>query len=245
MAIHLPHVEDSNMTNYYPPKGEYVRFEEEEHYAQKGREWGLFNKSTKEEFWYKGKTYQRKVKIIGYEVHGTHNTAIIEFQDGNLSCIHPAYLKEMQSPNFGKEVLETEEKEEEEQPTEEKSKKQSEEKKEKPKSKEKPKKEKKEKLLLPEGKVSFQATVKEVAKKMNHFTQEEEEFLLFENVFTLNENREVSLEIGNAYAGYSKTLKSKELNPNDTITFEGKVVEKKFNKEYPYKLNNPGKIEKK
>ena len=93
---------------YYPPKGKFITFENEEDYGEKGREWGLFNKQIKEEFWYKEKEYKRRVKIKGYEIHGKHNTLVIEFLDGNLSCIHPAYLKEMQSPTFGKEMTDEE-----------------------------------------------------------------------------------------------------------------------------------------
>jgi hypothetical protein len=61
----------------------------------------------KKEFWYKDKTYQRLVTIKEYEEFGvsnTFNTLIIEFQDGHLSCIYPDYLKDMPSPNFGKEI---------------------------------------------------------------------------------------------------------------------------------------------
>lgn len=35
------------LDRYYPPKGEFVRFESEEHYIQKGQEWGLFDKTLK------------------------------------------------------------------------------------------------------------------------------------------------------------------------------------------------------
>ena len=106
MAIHLPHIEETNGISYFPPKGEYQTFTDDAHYAEKVREWGLSTtKEVKTQFWYKERTHQRQVTIKGYEIYGVtgeFNTVIIEFQDGNLSCIHPAYLKEMQSPNFVK-----------------------------------------------------------------------------------------------------------------------------------------------
>lgn len=46
--------------------------------------------------------------IKGFETYGNtdeFNTLVIEFQDGKLTCIHPAFLKEMQSSSFGKESL--------------------------------------------------------------------------------------------------------------------------------------------
>jgi hypothetical protein len=243
MANILPHIEDSSLTTYIEPKGEYTVFENEEHYAKKGREWGLFAKTVKKEFWYKGKTYQRLVTIKGYEKYGKteeFNTLVIEFQDGNLTCINPAFLKEMQSPNFGKEQLfgvedsgeEKIQKEEvkEEKPIKEKPKKEPKKKEEKP---------KKEKLELPTEKVKFTAKVKEFAEKYNAFTQENDEVVLYEEVKIQSEP---ILEIGLAWSGLSNTLKKLELSPGEEISFEAKIVEKKFNKEILYKINNPSKI---
>lgn len=102
MVISLPHIEDSNSNVYLPPKGEYEPFRDEAHYAEKLKEWGL---SAKKQFWYKEATHQRLATIKGYEIYGKtaeFNTIVIQFQDGNLTCIHPAYLKEMQSTSFGK-----------------------------------------------------------------------------------------------------------------------------------------------
>jgi hypothetical protein len=224
---------------YLPPEQEFVQFENEDQYEEKMREWGLVTTvNVKKDFWYKLKGKKYKVTIKGYEVHGEHNTIVMEFEDGNLSCIHPGYLKEMQASNFGKETfVETEMEAESESE-------------EKVKPKKAPKKEnkkavKKEKIQLPEGKVMFAATVKDFASKLNPFTEKEEEFLLLEGTVVINENKEIVQEIGNAYCGYSKTLKAKELQEGDTLQFEAKIVAKKFDKDFPYKLNNPSKIEKK
>ncbi|MFC8575536.1 hypothetical protein ACFUCO_19440, partial [Heyndrickxia sporothermodurans] len=96
----------TNNTLYLPPKGDYSQFQDEKHYEEKVREWGLSTtKEVKKQFWFKDDKQKSTVKIIGYEIYGKteeYNTVIIEFEDGNLSCIHPAYLKEMQSPSFGK-----------------------------------------------------------------------------------------------------------------------------------------------
>lgn len=66
MAIILPHIEDSSLTHYIPPKGEYVTFQNEDHYEQMVREWGLSTtREVKKQFWYKENTYQRLVTIAG------------------------------------------------------------------------------------------------------------------------------------------------------------------------------------
>lgn len=273
MTNHLPTIEDSKLTKYIPPKGEFDLFASEEDYAEKGREWGLFNKNPKFDFWYKGKNYKRKVTIKGYKTYGALDVVIIEFQDGNLSCIHPAYLKEMQGNNFGKEFSDT--KEESEvirdksksnnkkgeivyaKPSENKkviAKAQAEDiKKEfventdyveakKTKVEEKNKKQiKKEKLNLPTEKVLFIAEIKEFSTKYNAFTEEDDEVVILNNVEIIGEN---SMKIGECWAGHSKTLKKIELEIGDKIEFNGKVVEKKFNKEVIYKINNPSKIKK-
>src|SRR5688572_18029789 len=112
MIIQRPQLEQSELTKYIPPKGEYETFRDVDHYKEKLKEWGLSSaKEAKREFWYKDRNYQRQVTIKGYETYGNAmdiNTLVIEFQDGNLTCIHPAYLKEMQQSSFGKESMITE-----------------------------------------------------------------------------------------------------------------------------------------
>ncbi|WP_110927897.1 hypothetical protein [Bacillus massiliglaciei] len=229
-----------------PPKGNFIRFMDEEHYIEKGIEWKLFTgRSVKKELLYKNGHIHKKVKAAGYEQYGDgQDTIVIEFEDGSLSCIHPAYLKEMQSKNFGKELLSGEGKEKAESvsdvspDTPEPSKVIPEKK-----GKEKPKKNKKQpKLDLPAEKVHFKASVKEFSAKMNHFTGEEDEVILLEKVEIVTEPL---LNIGDAWCSLSKTLKKLELEEGNELEFDGKIVEKKYNKEIIYKINNPSKIVKK
>jgi len=100
-------------------------------------------------------------------------------------------------------------------------------------------KEKKEKLELPADKVKFTAKVKEFATKPNPFSDRDDEVLLFEEVAIVGDS---PLVIGDAWCGYSNTLKGFGLEVGNVIAFEGKVVDKKFNKEILYKVNNPSKI---
>lgn len=96
---------ETEMTQYLPPKGDFETFRDDDHYKEKLKEWGL--SAAKKELWYKDKRLQRTVAIAGFETYGKlgeFNSVVIEFQDGQLSCIHPAYLKEMQSAGFGKET---------------------------------------------------------------------------------------------------------------------------------------------
>lgn len=266
MAILLPHIEDSNSTHYIPPRGEFELFQDETHYAEKVREWGLSTtKEVKKEFWYKDKTKQRLVTIKGYESFGKgteFNTLIIEFQDGNLSCIHPSYLKEMQSSSFGKEsisldvtdspeviVSESEPQTEAAPPVS----------KAPPAKKEtkqpKEKKEKQAKLVLPEDKVHFTGRVKQFAMSWNHFNEENDEVVVLENVRIESEE---PIDVGLAWCAHSKTLKKFELSPGETLEFDGKIVKKSLPKgkdveeeelrldvSVTYKINNPSKIEKK
>lgn len=260
MVIQRPQLEQSERTHYIPPKGEYETFRDESHYKEKLKEWGLSTaKEAKIEFWYKEKNYQRLVTIKGYETYGKAaeiNTIVIEFQDGNVSCIHPAYLKEMQQSSFGKEsMLKAEEKDSvivEENSMEEN--------KEAPlpqpkKMKEpKPKKEKEQKIDLPVDKVHVTASVKQFSMTYNAFTEENDEVVILENVHI---DQELPITLEYAWCSHSKTLKKFELTKGDSLEFDGKVTAKKlpkgkdvpeeFELEIPvkYKINNPSKIIKK
>ncbi|WP_088040659.1 hypothetical protein [Bacillus sp. EAC] len=224
---------------YIPPKEEFTRFLSEDDYLEKGRLWGLFNKNAKHEFLYKGQDVQQKVTLIGYETYGVtdeYHTIIIEFENGNLSCIHPAYLKEMQSPSFKKVYIVDENSST---IVEEKS--ESKPKASKPSASTKEKAEKKEakSIVLPTDKSHFNGTVKEFSTKYNHFNDSEEEIVIWENVVVKTEEE---LEIGNAWCSLSKSLKTAELELGKSYEFDGKVVDKKLNKEVKYKLNNPSKV---
>lgn len=271
MAIKLPHIENSDLTLYLPPKGHFETFADETHYEEKVREWGLSTtKEVKKEFLYKEATYQRLVAIKGYEVYGEgneYNTLVIEFQDGNLTCIHPAYLKEMQSPSFGKVSISTlnddesgihkkAEKVKKETTTDITTLKDDTKEviKEKPVAKkEKTKKEKPTKIELPEDKVHMTATVKQFALSWNHFNEEHDEVVVLEDVVI---DQEEPIEVGLAWCSHSKTLKKFELTPGEKLEFDGKIVKKRLPKgkdveeefiieePVPFKVNNPSKIKK-
>jgi hypothetical protein len=273
MVVQQSQLTGINETQYIPPKGEYETFRDENHFKEKLKEWGL--STAKKEFWYKGRSNQLLVTIKGYESYGKtdqFNTVVIEFQDGNLSCIHPAYLKEMQQSSFGKESLigveevgngadsasveeqaNTKEMAGEEAKTEPPSAKKADSKPTKAKES-KPKKEKAAKIELPADKVHFTASVKQFALTYNAFNEENDEVVVLENVQIVQEN---PIDLGLAWCSHSKTLKKLELAPGDSLEFDGKVVAKKLAKgkdveeeflvDVPvlYKINNPSKIIKK
>ncbi|WP_413300165.1 hypothetical protein AA0X95_17810 [Bacillus sp. 1P10SD] len=274
MVIERPQIEQSELTKYIPPKGEFDTFRDEDHYKEKLKEWGLSSaKEAKREFWYKDRNYQRLVSIRGYETYGSaaeFNTIVIEFNDGQLSCIHPAYLKEMQQSSFGKESLlnledndiptvESDSNKEDSSPALSKTsavkelpKTEAEPKPKQAKVKEtKPKKEKAPKLELPAEKVHFTATVKQFALTYNPFNEENDEVVVLEDVKIIQDN---PIEVGFAWCSHSKTLKKFELAVGDKLEFDGKVAAKKLAKgkdveeeflvDVPvlYKVNNPSKI---
>ncbi|PLS17319.1 hypothetical protein CVD28_12170 [Bacillus sp. M6-12] len=228
-----------------PPKGDYILFSDESEYISKLKDWGLLSanaKTPKHEYLYKRDNTTYTVTITGYEAAGSHETAVVSFSNEAMHCVHPAYLKEMQSSSFGREsVLDLPESpSNEELPVagETPEIKVANEKGGKKASKEKPKKAV---LDLPEEKVPFEAVVKEFSTKYNHFNETEEEILIFENVKITGEN---PLEVGEAWCGYSKTLKKLELAAGDAIVFDAKIVDRKLNKDIRYKINNPSKLKK-
>lgn len=104
-----------------------------------------------------------------------------------------------------------------------------------------PKKSKKEKIELPEGKVSLTATVQEFTTVPNHFSDNDDEVIIYEAVSVMDP----ALELGTAWSSHSATIKKLELAVGDTITFEAKLVAKKLAKHpVPYKINNAAKIQK-
>ncbi|MBM7566651.1 hypothetical protein [Paenibacillus sacheonensis] len=106
-------------------------------------------------------------------------------------------------------------------------------------AKEKPAKKKSAKPQLPEEKVKLTAVVKEFTTVPNHFADEDDEVIVYENVAIV----EPELELGDAWSSHSNTLKKLELEVGDAITFEAKIVAKKLTKHpVPYKINNPSKI---
>jgi hypothetical protein len=260
VVIEHEQLERSGLTRYVPPKGDFEGFRDEEHYRAKLKEWGLSSaKEAKREFLFKERNYQRVVTIKGYETYGKSdefNTLVIEFQDGNLSCIHPAFLKEMQSSSFGREsMLQVEEKDfstsEQTIVTEKKEEKQETKPEPKKAKAAKPKKEKEPKIELPPDKVHFTASVKQFALTYNPFNEENDEVVVLENVKIV---QEPPIELGLSWCSHSKTLKKFELAPGDQLEFDGKVTKKKLAKGKEieeefivdaavlYKVNNPSKI---
>jgi hypothetical protein len=227
------------------PPGEFFTFADENDYIAKLREWGLITasaKNAKQEFSYKRGAAAYTVAIKGFLQTGNHETAVVAFSNDALHCVHPAYLKEMQSSSFGKgSSLETGDSPQDTglpeagepakapaQAAEDK----------KPAEK---KQRKAPALDLPSDKVPFEAAIKEFTTKYNHFNETDEEIIVLEQVQITGEN---PLEVGEAWCSYSKTLKKAELTEGNRLTFEAKIVDRKLNKDVRYKINNPSKIKK-
>lgn len=227
----------------------YYAFENEAALIEKCKEWGLLSeKATKtKDFFYKGNGKNRACSIIGYV---DNMSAVIQFDNKQLHCIHPSYLKEMQASTYGQKLSAAAEKPvepevivletlQEEAPPIEVAKIKEAKVEEPPKGK--AKKEKAPKPQLPEEKVKMTATVKEFTTVPNHFSDDDDEVVIYEAVSIL----EPETEIGTAWSSHSATIKKLELEIGDKITFEGKIVAKKLTKHpVPYKINNPGKIQK-
>lgn len=235
----------------------YQAFENEDELLERCKEWGLLSdKAVKsKEYVYKGHNQQLGCRIVGFV---DPFTAVIAFDNEQKHCIHPAYLKEMQASGFNQKLLSSADDPEaggeaatpeprqpsepakaavspaaqdaagESPATADPSAKPA-----------KPAKSKSKKLELPEEKVKMKAVVKEFATVPNHFTETDDEVIVYEPVSIL----EPELELGSAWSSHSATLKKLELAVGDAISFEAKVVAKKLTKHpVPYKINNPSKI---
>jgi len=98
------------------------------------------------------------------------------------------------------------------------------------------------KIELPEEKVKMTATVKEFTTVPNHFSDTDDEVVIYEAATILEPE---PIELGDAWSSYSATLKKLELDVGDAIAFEAKVIAKKLTKHpVPYKINNPSKLQK-
>lgn len=105
--------------------------------------------------------------------------------------------------------------------------------------KKEPAKKKSAKLQLPEEKVKLTAIIQEFTSVPNHFTEEDDEVIVYGEVAIVDP----PLELGTAWSSYSNTLKKLELEVGDAVSFDAKVVAKKLTKHpVPYKINNPSKI---
>lgn len=230
----------------------YIAFNDEAEQIESCREWGLLSqKATKTKTYvYKRNGIQYSCSMVGYV---DNLTAVISFENGELHCIHPSYLKEMQAASFGQrttadaapasvtaepdevapaapapkvpEAVSTPATAAAEQ--------------DKPKAK--AKKEKAVKLQLPEEKVKMKATVQEFTTVPNHFSDTDDEVIIYEAVSIIDP----PTEVGVAWSSHSATLKKLELQVGDTLTFDAKIAAKKLTKHpVPYKINNPSKIQK-
>ncbi|KOY14243.1 hypothetical protein [Paenibacillus xylanivorans] len=98
------------------------------------------------------------------------------------------------------------------------------------------------KIELPEGKVKISAVVKEFTTVPNHFSDNDDEIIIYEAV-TITEPEVV--DIGEAWSSHSATMKKQELEVGDVLTFEAKIIKKKLTRNpVPYKINNPSKLQK-
>lgn len=98
------------------------------------------------------------------------------------------------------------------------------------------------KLELPEDKVKMTAIVKEFTTVPNHFSDNDDEVIIYEQVSILEPEL---IEVGEAWSSHSATMKKQELAEGDVLTFEAKIIKKKLAKyPVPYKINNPSKIAK-
>ncbi|NMI06774.1 hypothetical protein HF638_22570 [Paenibacillus sp. SZ31] len=98
------------------------------------------------------------------------------------------------------------------------------------------------KIDLPEGKVKMSAVVKEFTTVPNHFSDNDDEVIIYEAV-TITEPDVI--DVGEAWSSHSATVKKQELEVGDVITFEAKIIKKKLTRNpVPYKINNPSKIQK-
>jgi hypothetical protein len=240
----------------------YTAFENEEEAISFCKDWGLLpQKATKQKLYrYKGQNMDVPCEIVGY---ADLVFAVIQIGE-QLHNIHPSYLREMQSGQYGKskpediEVLDGQVVESELVDTNlaetdwtydegSAAAKKAEsvdvkkaEKKEK-KTAEKPVKEAA--ITLPEGKVSVEATVIEFASVPNPFSETDDEVIIFEQVSFLANDETIPLE--SAWSSHSNAFKKLELQIGDKLAFEAKLVPKKLSKHpVKYKINNAAKISK-
>lgn len=89
--------------------------------------------------------------------------------------------------------------------------------------------------------MKMKATVTEFTTVPNNFSDTDDEVIIYEAVSILDP----AIEVGTAWSSHSATLKKLELAVGDTVIFECKIVAKKLSKHpVPYKINNPGKMQK-
>ncbi|MEK3791610.1 hypothetical protein MKX42_07730 [Paenibacillus sp. FSL R7-0204] len=259
-------------------------FDSEDERIERCKEWNLLPGSATrvKTYLYKRQGLTLPCEIIGFV---DNQTVVVQFENKQQHCIHPAYLKEMQTVSFGQRAqaaadarsedpseAATEAELLENQPVEvdaegagsadaaegarsagaaggdtaERSVSGSAaggmsaaetaapaEKPRKPASKKKPA------LQLPEDKLKVTAAVKEFTTVPNHFSDNDDEVIIYENVVI--EGHELAID--EVWSSHSATLKKLELKEGDPVSFEAKIVAKKLS-QHPvkYKINNPSKM---
>ncbi|MNO23388.1 hypothetical protein D3C76_131900 [compost metagenome] len=256
-------------------------FESEDELIERCKEWNLLSSTATrvKTYLYKRQGLTLPCEIVGYV---DPQTVVIQFGNKQQHCIHPAYLKEMQTAAFGSragavsDAAKTEDAQtspeeamaedrdagavnsgaglEESgeaqaaesasavaaaagagaaeavaagEPTEA--------------SKKPAKSKKKPAIVLPDEKLQMTATVKEFTTVPNHFSDNDDEVIIYEGVTV--EGHDLALE--EVWSSHSATLKKLELVVGDTVSFEAKVVAKKLTRHpVKYKINNPSKIKK-
>lgn len=239
----------------------YTAFDNEDEMIEHCKEWGLLSeKATRSKiFYYKGNGMNIPCSILGY---ADEMTTVIGLDNGQRHCIHPSYLKEMQAASYtvkntaaqgadsptddtaaeaADSPLEEQEStvpeaiQEAKMPVLEDSAKEP--------AKPKAAKTKTPKFEVPEGKVKMSATVKEFTTVPNHFSDNDDEIVVYEAA-AITEG-DPAIHVGEVWSSYSATLKKQELEVGDRLTFEAKIIKKKLTKHpVAYKINNPAKIQK-
>lgn len=259
-------------------------FESEDERIERCKEWNLLPGSATrvKTYLYKRQGLTLPCEIVGFV---DNQTVVVQFENKQQHCIHPAYLKEMQTGSFGQraqaaadarsedpaeaageaELLEnqpvegdpevrgeadaegpgnagaaegdTAERAESGSAAEGKSAAETTAPAEKPRkpaaSKKKPA------LQLPEDKLKVTAVVKEFTTVPNHFSDNDDEVIIYDNVVI--EGHELAID--EVWSSHSATLKKLELKEGDPVSFEAKIVAKKLS-QHPvkYKINNPSKM---
>lgn len=250
-------------------------FDSEDELIDRCKEWNLLPATAT-----RIKTYQYKrngltlpVEIVGYV---DSQTVVIQFENKQQHCIHPAYLKEMQTAAFGQRTIapaeaakaeDSAEMPEETPPAENIPEEQASQagpeaeaasgeilsapestdsdsdsaKQETPviPQKKAASSKKKAAVQLPEDKLVITARVKEFTTVPNHFSDNDDEVIIYEAVSV--EGHDLAIE--EVWSSHSATLKKLELKVGDKVSFEAKIVAKKLT-QHPvkYKINNPSKM---
>ncbi|MHA6534672.1 hypothetical protein [Paenibacillus sp. BAC0078] len=244
-------------------------FDSEDELIERCKEWNLLSSTATrvKTYLYKGHGYSLPCEIVGYV---DSLTVVIQFENKQQHCIHPAYLKEMQTASFGSktgalaEAAKTDDSEETAEETgveannteassaeipagdgvpvvtldQEAGATEAAE----PEAPKKPAKSKKKPaIILPEEKLEMTAIVKEFTTVPNHFSDNDDEVIIYEGVTIAGHE----LAIEEVWSSHSATLKKLELAVGDRVSFEAKIVAKKLT-QHPvkYKINNPSKMKK-